>query len=160
MFKILYAISGHYGQHAISEISEELTVTPKKQAKMSSSIEEDYEDMWQRVHRMSICSSIKEDYEEMLQWVHGMSIWEDWLFVPANSVKIREDNIFVQEEAIRVLENRSETLRCKICLLNDSDVILIPCLHIVMCTACHISVYSICPICRSVIQGSRVVYIS
>ena len=109
---------------------------------------------------MSICSSIKEDYEDMLQRVHGMSIWEDWLFVRANSVKIREDKSVDQEKAIRVLEIRSETLRCKICLLNDSDFILFPCLHIVMCTACHIRVDSICPICRSVIQTSRVVYIS
>ena len=70
-----------------------LPVTPQKQATICSSIEEDYEDMLQRVHRMSICSSIKEDYEDMLQRVHGMSIWEDWLFVRANSVKIREDNI-------------------------------------------------------------------
>ena len=99
---------------------------------------------------MSICSSIKEDYEDMLQRVHGMSIWEDWLFVRANSVKIREENISVQEEAIHVLENRSDTLLCKICFQNDSDIILVPCLHIAMCATCHVRVFITCPVCRVV----------
>ena len=59
-----------------------------------------------------------------------MSTWEEVLVVRANSVRLRENNMVIQEEAIRLLENRCDTLLCKICLVHDSDVLLVPCMHI------------------------------
>ena len=97
--------------------------------------------MLKGVRKMSICSSIEENYADMLQRIHGISIWEDWPFVRANSVKIREENISAQEEAIHALENRSEILLCKIYLQNDSDIILVPCLHIATLKFCNLILY-------------------
>ena len=67
-----------------------------------------------------------------------MSTWEEVLVVRANSVRLRENNMVIQEEAIRLLENRCDTLLCKICLVHDSDVLLVPCMHISICTQCKI----------------------
>ena len=145
--KIQYALSG--SQYSISEINE--SATP---------LENDYEDMLRGVHRMSICSTIQEDHAYMLQRMQCISIWEARLFARADSVKTREETISVQEEAIHVLENRSDTLLCKICFQNDSDIILVPCLHIAMCATCHVRVFITCPVCMAVVHDSRVVFIT
>ena len=69
-----------------------------------------------------------DDY--VIQRVLVMSTWEEGLAVRANSVRLRENNLAIQEKPIRLLENRCDTLLCKICLVHDSDVLLVPCMHI------------------------------
>ena len=110
--------------------------------------------------KMSICSTIQEELADMRQRMQCISIWEAGLFARADSVKTREEAISAQEVTIQSLENRSNSLLCKICLQNDSDIVLVPCLYISMCATCHARVYDHCPVCRTVIHDSRVVYIS
>ena len=109
--------------------------------------------------KLSISSTIQEELADMRQRMQCISIWEAGLFARADSVKTREEAISVQEDSIQCLENRSDTLLCKICFQNDSDIILVPCLHISMCATCHVRVFINCPVCRTLVHDSRVVFI-
>ena len=110
--------------------------------------------------KLSISSTIQEELADMRQRMQCSLIWEAGVCARADSVKTREEAISAQEVSIQSLENRSENLLCKICFQNDSDIVLAPCLHISMCSTCHARVYDHCPVCRTVIHDSRVVYIS
>ena len=96
---------------------------------------------------------------DISQRILVMSSWEDSIIIRENAIIIKENNINLKEQAITALENNSERLLYKICLEIDSNVLFIPCMHISVCTQCHVHVNSVCPICRENIQTSRLVYI-
>ncbi|XP_065843608.1 baculoviral IAP repeat-containing protein 7-like [Oscarella lobularis] len=63
--------------------------------------------------------------------------------------KTNEDEL---REKIVELENRIDANLCKICFEDDMDVLLEPCKHLVVCSACALSI-RLCPTCRKDING-------
>ena len=61
--------------------------------------------------------------------------------IRAETIKTRENAISAQEVVIQTLENRSENLLCKVCLQNDSNIIVSPCFHRAMCLFLTIVLY-------------------
>ena len=47
---------------------------------------------------------------------------------------------------------------CVVCLARPRAVVLLPCRHLSMCTLCAADV-SACPMCRSTVEGSMVVFV-
>ncbi len=82
-------------------------------------------------------------------------------------VEIRRQEVKHEDSSelpeIRVCKNRIHTLeskvnllqqeaKCKICLHEEKDTVLLPCCHMVSCSGC-ISQVEICPVCRVKIVG-------
>ncbi|XP_013394130.1 baculoviral IAP repeat-containing protein 7-like [Lingula anatina] len=61
---------------------------------------------------------------------------------PATADKIRKENAELKDQRM-----------CKVCMDDDSSVVLLPCAHLVCCTTCAPAL-SNCPICRSAIRGT------
>lgn len=57
------------------------------------------------------------------------------------------------------LNNVNAVYRCKICLNEDSNILLLPCSHICTCISCTTCV-NLCPICRCKIKSVIKVYFS
>ena len=152
MLKIQYSLAG-------SRYSK-LEICGPEICEPDTTLEKDYEEMLNCFKNLSISSTIQEELSDIRQRMHCISIWEAGVFAHADLVKTKEEAIFAQEVIIQTLENRSENLLCKICYQNDSVFVLAPCLHISMCSTCHARVYDQCPVCRTVIHDSRVVYIT
>ncbi len=59
-----------------------------------------------------------------------------------------------REEA-RAASAKSEVdkVTCIVCLSAERNVLLLPCKHLVLCSACAAKV-SVCPLCRSVVQDT------
>ena len=116
--------------------------------------------MLRSFQKLSINPTIKEELSDIRHRMHCISVWEAGVFARADLVKTKEEAIRTQEVIIQTLENRSENLLCKICFQNDSNIIVSPCLHISMCSTCHVRVHDQCPVCWTMILDSRVVYVT
>ena len=51
------------------------------------------------------------------------------------------------------------TMQCKICLTEDLNTVILPCMHVVSCAKCSFSL-STCPICRGYIEEVKRIYFS
>ena len=60
-----------------------------------------------------------------------------------------------EREEARIASARSESdkVTCVVCLSAERNVLLLPCKHLVLCSACAAKV-SVCPLCRSVVQDT------
>ena len=96
----------------------------------------------------------------LMKWTDADDAWEehagfspDCLFIQLNPGK----SVWEQQPK----EETSDKLLCKICLERESDVILLPCAHISVCSICICSSLSNqCPICRKTVLSLTKVFIS
>lgn len=56
----------------------------------------------------------------------------------------------------RVQEERKKLELCAICWENMSNMILVPCMHFVMCSKCP--KVRVCPVCKTTVEKSAIVY--
>jgi hypothetical protein len=66
------------------------------------------------------------------------------------------------EEAARLIEENkqlSETRQCKVCMDSESNIVFLPCGHLVSCNSCAPELRT-CPICRTLIRGTVKVFLS
>ena len=157
MWKIHFSLAG-------ACINKLIICDPEKSKTLISETDttlvNDYEEMLKSFQKLSINPTIKEELSDIRQRMRCISVWEAGVCARADLVKTKEEAISAQEVIIQTLENRSENLLCKVCLQNDSNIIVSPCLHISMCSTCHFRVHDNCPVCRTVILDSRIVYIT
>lgn len=66
-------------------------------------------------------------------------------------IEVLEEAVVLKPEMIKIFEDTT-TDECAICMMEKKSVIVNPCGHYYMCTACCQSVRN-CPICRGPIQG-------
>ena len=118
----------------------------------------DYEEMLKSFQKLSLNPTIKEELSYIRQIMSCISVWEAGVCIRAHLVKTREEATSAQEVVIQTLENCSENLLCKVCLQNDSNIIVSPCFHIAMCSSCHVFIPDYCPVCRTAILDSMIVY--
>ena len=62
-------------------------------------------------------------------------------------------------ELKKELKELKDQMTCKICLVNDTDIVLLPCGHFFCCTSCS-TLLEKCGVCREVIQQRAKVYMS
>jgi len=64
----------------------------------------------------------------------------------------------VQRESLRKFEKLADEQLCVVCLALPKNVVLQPCNHLAMCESCFSKCNTMCPQCRSSIEGHLVVY--
>lgn len=64
----------------------------------------------------------------------------------------------VQRESLRKFEKLADEQLCVVCLSLPKNVVLQPCNHLAMCEGCFSKCNTMCPQCRSGIEGHLVVY--
>jgi len=64
----------------------------------------------------------------------------------------------VQRESLRKFEKQADEQLCVVCLSQPKNVVLQPCNHLAMCEICFSKCNTMCPQCRSDIQGHLVIY--
>ena len=127
----------------------------------------EYEEMLKSFQKLSLHPTTEDKLLYIRQRMSCISVWETRMCIRADlvrtreeAIKTRENTISAQEVVIQTLENRSENLLCKVCLQNDSNIIVSPCFHIAMCSSCHMFIPDHCPVCRTAILDSTIVYIT
>ena len=137
-------------------------------------LESDYENMLESFQKLSLYPTTEDKLLYIRQRISSISVWETRMCIRADSVLTREESIKIREKSIKTrencisaqevafqtLENCSENLLCKVCLNNDSNIVVSPCFHIAMCSTCHAFIPDRCPICRTAILGTAIVYIT
>ncbi|CBI29058.3 unnamed protein product, partial [Vitis vinifera] len=67
----------------------------------------------------------------------------------ANSLRTNLEQVLAH-----VTEERHEKRKCRKCGVGESCVLLLPCRHLCICTACGSTTLTTCPVCNSVINAS------
>jgi len=74
------------------------------------------------------------------------------------SALLGESLMRVQRESLRKFEKQADEHLCVVCLSLPKNVVLQPCNHLAMCESCFSKCNTMCPQCRSDIQGHLVIY--
>ena len=98
--------------------------------------------------------------------VRDLRAFGDALMRVAMNRSIRQDMHVqtLQKEIVylrgRVRDQEARIPRCRVCLLDDADVVAIyPCMHVCCCAPCC-SAMSTCPVCHTMIEASEKVFLS
>lgn len=83
---------------------------------------------------------------------------KDWINVDGEDEVLETDEA---NEANEANEETNNTLRCKICMENKINTVLLPCFHVVCCTSCanQLRTTRVCPICRNRIETPRKIFL-
>ncbi|KAI0242443.1 Baculoviral IAP repeat-containing protein 7-B [Lamellibrachia satsuma] len=68
----------------------------------------------------------------------------------ATSIKIAAAADMEQQHT--VASSQTATLTCKVCLDAETNIVFLPCGHLVCCANCAVA-FSTCPVCRAAVQG-------
>jgi hypothetical protein len=71
---------------------------------------------------------------------------------------LMESLLRVQSAQQRKLQEATDERLCAVCLTETKNVVLQPCNHLVMCTACFAKCNDFCPQCRTGVRGHLVVF--
>ena len=112
-------------------------------------VEEILEPEWDRGSEYTIQTDIDEgredEHKEMK--IEEIKKYIDNRYLEMPDAKDEDDDDEVGKEQIN-----GEKYRCKICLINESKVLFLPCRHFMACTQCNKKIERECPICREKID--------
>ena len=73
-------------------------------------------------------------------------------------VTVRDMQRMREEARVANAKNEVDKVTCVVCLSAERNMLLLPCKHLVLCSACAAKV-SVCPLCRSVVQDTVVCWL-
>lgn len=82
-----------------------------------------------------------------------MRLLEFFVLMYLKKISIAADDLMKEN-----LELKEQRL-CKICMVTDTNVVFLPCGHLVSCASCAPAL-QMCPICRATIKGTVRTYIA